>query len=47
MPLVFEPNVGQTDSRVKFMARSAGYVAFLTGPRRRSSRFETPRTKTM
>ncbi len=32
MPLVFEPNVGQTDSRVKFMARSAGYVAFLTGP---------------
>jgi hypothetical protein len=32
MPLVFEPNVGQTDSRVKFMARSTGYAAFLTGP---------------
>ncbi len=32
MSLVFEPNVGQTDSRVKFMARGAGYAAFLTGP---------------
>ncbi len=32
MPLVFEPNVGQTDGRVQFMARSNGYAAFLTGP---------------
>ena len=32
MPLVFEPNRGQTDSRVKYFARSAGYNVFLTGP---------------
>jgi hypothetical protein len=29
-PLFFEPNVGQTDRRVKFMARGAGYGLFLT-----------------
>ena len=32
LPLVFEPNLGQTDGRVKFVARSSGYVTFLTGP---------------
>ncbi|MGH9641575.1 MAG: SBBP repeat-containing protein, partial [Terriglobales bacterium] len=30
-PLFFEPNVGQTDGRVKFLARGAGYGLFLTG----------------
>lgn len=31
LPLMFEPNVGQTDGRVKFMARGTGYGLFLTG----------------
>jgi hypothetical protein len=31
MPLIFEPNVGQTDPQVKFMARGKGYGIFLTG----------------
>ena len=30
LPLFFEPNQGQTDSRVKFLARGAGYGIFLT-----------------
>ena len=30
LPLFFEPNQGQTDARVKFMARGAGYGMFLT-----------------
>src|SRR5580704_3011769 len=30
LPLSFEPNQGQTDSRVKFLARGAGYGLFLT-----------------
>jgi hypothetical protein len=30
IPLFFEPNLGQTDSRVKFLARGAGYGLFLT-----------------
>lgn len=30
MPLFFEPNQGQTDSQVKFMARGSGYGIFLT-----------------
>src|SRR3989442_2748118 len=30
MPLSFEPNVGQTDSRVKFLARDHGLTLFLT-----------------
>jgi hypothetical protein len=30
IPLFFEPNVGQTDGRVKFLARGAGYGLFLT-----------------
>jgi len=32
LPLVFEPNAGQTDKQVQFMARSIGYSVFLTGP---------------
>ena len=32
MPMIFEPNRGQTDSRVKYVARGAGYTVFLTGP---------------
>ena len=31
LPLRFEANRGQTDSRVKFLARGAGYSLFLTG----------------
>jgi uncharacterized repeat protein (TIGR01451 family) len=30
LPLVFEPNRGQTDSKVKFLARGNGYGLFLT-----------------
>jgi len=30
LPLAFEANRGQTDSRVKFLARGEGYTAFLT-----------------
>jgi len=30
LPLFFEPNQGQTDPRVKFLARGAGYGLFLT-----------------
>src|SRR5690349_19124356 len=29
-PLSFEPNQGQTDPNVKFLARGAGYALFLT-----------------
>jgi hypothetical protein len=33
LPLLFEPNRGQTDSRVKYSARAAGgYAVYLTGP---------------
>lgn len=31
LPLHFEPNSGQTDARVKFLARGKGYTLFLTG----------------
>jgi hypothetical protein len=31
LPLQFEENHGQTDSRVKFLARGAGYTLFLAG----------------
>ncbi len=31
LPLHFEPNVGQTDKRVAFLARGRGYGLFLTG----------------
>jgi hypothetical protein len=30
LPLSFEPNVGQTNARVKFLARGSGYTVFLT-----------------
>jgi hypothetical protein len=30
LPLVFEPNLGQTDSRVRFLTRAAGMTSFLT-----------------
>src|SRR5580692_9349899 len=30
LPLYFERNVGQTDSKVKFLSRGAGYGLFLT-----------------
>jgi hypothetical protein len=30
LPIYFEPNVGQTDSRVKFIVRSNGVTTFLT-----------------
>lgn len=29
LPMIFEPNQGQTDPRVKFLARGAGYSVFL------------------
>jgi hypothetical protein len=31
LPLIFEQNQGQTDPRVKFLARGSGYGLFLTG----------------
>src|SRR6266436_2281891 len=31
LPLRFEANHGQTDSRVKFLSRTSGYSLFLTG----------------
>src|SRR5439155_6747078 len=30
LPLQFEPNVGQTDRRVKYLSRGGGYELFLT-----------------
>src|SRR4051812_36188558 len=30
VPLAFEANAGQQDSRVKFLSRGAGYTLFLT-----------------
>src|SRR6266852_7899063 len=30
LPLIFEPNQGQADPKVKFLARGAGYGLFLT-----------------
>jgi hypothetical protein len=30
LPLAFEPNVGQTDAQVRFVARGSGYTLFLT-----------------
>jgi hypothetical protein len=30
LPLSFEPNQGQTDARVKFLARASGYTLFVT-----------------
>jgi Abnormal spindle-like microcephaly-assoc'd, ASPM-SPD-2-Hydin/Beta-propeller repeat len=44
VPLAFEENSGQTDARVKFLARGAGYTVFLTD-RDATLRLEQP-TKT-
>src|SRR6476661_4028416 len=30
LPLTFEKNLGQTDARVKFLARGSGYTVFLS-----------------
>src|SRR5438270_786317 len=30
LPMSFEPNAGQTDARVQFLSRGAGYTLFLT-----------------
>jgi hypothetical protein len=30
LPLAFEPNVGQTDARMRFLARGGGMTAFFT-----------------
>jgi hypothetical protein len=30
LPMMFEANNGQTDSRVKFLAHAPGYTLFLT-----------------
>src|SRR4030095_6341078 len=30
LPMIFERNLGQTDSRVQFVARGGGYSLFLT-----------------
>ena len=30
LPLSFEPNVGQTDPRIRFLSRGAGYTLFVT-----------------
>jgi hypothetical protein len=30
LPLVFEPNLGQTDPQVRFLTRASGMIAFLT-----------------
>ena len=50
-PLAFEKNEGQTDSRVKFLSRGAGYTLFLTGneavlslPAKRKPNDKRPRT---
>jgi hypothetical protein len=44
IPLAFEENAGQTDARVKFLARGAGYTVFLTD-RDATLRLEQPSTK--
>src|SRR5687767_1461569 len=31
LPLTFEANRGQTDARVRYLARAAGHTVFLTG----------------
>ena len=51
LPLRFEANLGQTDSRVKFLARGSGYTLFLTPAeavltlRRQSSGALAPKAK--
>src|ERR1043166_2095513 len=31
LPLTFEPNVGQSDAQVRYLAHGSGYTIFLTG----------------
>jgi hypothetical protein len=45
LPLTFEPNVGQTDSRVKFFARSSGYSVYLTESSSATFAFVADKTK--
>ena len=53
LPLVFEPNRGQTDRSVKFLARGAGYTLFLGDSsatlnlRTRNSPTSAPRTEAL
>jgi len=42
LPLTFEQNQGQTDARVKFLARGSGYTVFLTGDETATLRFVRP-----
>lgn len=44
LPPRFEPNLGQTDSRVRFLARGAGYGIFLT---EREAVVKLPRSRTL
>lgn len=47
LPLSFEPNQGQADARVKFLARDSGYTLFLTPTEAvLSLRRETPSKQT-
>ena len=47
LPLVFEPNQGQTNTAVKFMARGAGYGIFLTGNEAVLSLLATPKSNSV
>src|SRR5688500_14361706 len=31
LPMAFEPNLGQSDERVRYLARGHGYAVFVTG----------------
>src|SRR5882724_2173905 len=42
LPLTFEQNQGQTDARVKFMARGAGYTVFLSDDQTTTLRLIAP-----
>ena len=42
LPLTFEENQGQTDARVKFMARGAGYTVFLSDKQTTTLRLFAP-----
>jgi len=44
LPMIFEANQGQTDSRVKFIARGSGYGLFLAGDEA-VLKLQTPRTR--
>jgi hypothetical protein len=44
LPLSFEPNQGQSDPRVKFLARGSGYTLFLTATAAVLALQQTPTT---